>query len=70
MDQLDHITVTVISLPVSLLVSHQLDGMCASGETVAVVVVWVVGVKTGRVAQRANRRATGGQAPVDAEGLV
>lgn len=68
MDQLDHITVTVISLPVSLLVSHQLDGMCASGEPV--VVVWVVGVKTGRVAQRANRRATGGQAPVDAEGLV
>lgn len=64
MDQLDHITVTVISLPVSLLVSHQLDGMCASGEPV------VVGVKTGRVAQRANRRATGGQAPVDAEGLV
>lgn len=68
MDQLDHITVTVISLPVSLLVSHQLDGMCASGEPVVVVVV--VGVKTGRVAQRANRRATGGQAPVDAEGLV
>lgn len=68
MDQLDHITVTVISLPVSLLVSHQLDGMCASGEPV--VVVWVVGVKTGRVAQQANRRATGGQAPVDAEGLV
>lgn len=67
MDQLDHITVTVISLPVSLLVSHQLDGMCASGEPVVVV---VVGVKTGRVAQRANRRATGGQAPVDAEGLV
>lgn len=68
MDQLDHITVTVISLPVSLLVSHQLDGMCASGEPV--VVVWVAGVKTGSVAQRANRRATGGQAPVDAEGLV
>lgn len=36
MDQLDHITVTVISLPVSLLVSHQLDGMCASGEPVVV----------------------------------
>lgn len=58
MDQLDHITVTVISLPV--LLSHQIDGMCASGEPVEGV----------RVAQQANQRATGGQAPVSAEGLV